>query len=107
MKTTMLLFLLSVPAFAGTPISSLPFSITEPGSYYLTGNLAGRAGISITANDVVLDLKGFELKGAGIVAAGAKITVRNGAVRNCSGAGIEASRVVNGEFQLLQIAGNG
>jgi hypothetical protein len=38
------------------------FKITEPGSYYLTGNVAGvsgKHGIEIAASDVTLDLMGF------------------------------------------------
>src|SRR5919108_5765842 len=49
-----------------TPIGSLPFTITDPGSYYLTTNLSGAAnnhGISINASDVTLDLNGFALIG--------------------------------------------
>src|SRR5688572_3995985 len=57
-----------------TPVSSVNtpgdpdslFRITQPGSYYLTANLAGVAGkhgIEIDADDVTLDLCGFELKG--------------------------------------------
>jgi hypothetical protein len=44
------------------PISSLPFTIASPGSYYLTTNLTGvtgTSGITIATNDVTLDLKGF------------------------------------------------
>jgi parallel beta-helix repeat protein len=46
-----------------TPISSIPLTITTPGSYYLTGNLAttGTLGIRIAADDVTLDLSGFTL----------------------------------------------
>src|SRR3954466_4411407 len=49
---------------ARTPISALPFTIDSAGSYYLTGNLTvsdTTAGIAITANDVTLDLNGFQL----------------------------------------------
>ena len=49
------------------PISSLPFSITGPGSYYLTTNLTGAAGqngIVVQADNVTLDLNGFALIGA-------------------------------------------
>ncbi len=49
-----------------TPISSLPFSITNSGSYYLTTNLTGVSGtngITVTANNVTLDLGGFTLTG--------------------------------------------
>src|SRR5215813_4957107 len=51
-----------------TPISSLPFTINQPGSYYLTGNLTGAPGangINISASDVTLDLGGFALIGSG------------------------------------------
>jgi hypothetical protein len=46
-----------------TPISSAPYTITQPGSYYLTANIAinfGRA-IQIEANNVKLDLNGFTI----------------------------------------------
>lgn len=49
-----------------TPISSLPFFITNAGSYYLTTNLTGVSGtngITIAANNVSLDLNGFALLG--------------------------------------------
>src|SRR5438034_11001068 len=42
------------------------FKITQPGSYYLTGNIAGVAskhGIEIVASGVTLDLNGFDLVG--------------------------------------------
>src|SRR6266851_1180042 len=46
-----------------TPISSAPYSISSPGSYYLTSNLSVTNGdaITITANQVTLDLNGFTL----------------------------------------------
>src|SRR4030095_6606576 len=46
-----------------TPISTLPFTISSPGSYYVTSNLtgvAGQHGITINADNVTLDLGGFE-----------------------------------------------
>src|SRR4029077_1681350 len=45
-----------------TPISSLPYTISAPGSYYVTANLtgiSGQNGINISANDVTIDLGGF------------------------------------------------
>jgi parallel beta-helix repeat protein len=42
------------------------FKITQPGSYYLTGNLSGlsgKSGIEITANNVTIDLCGFTMQG--------------------------------------------
>jgi hypothetical protein len=52
-----------------TPISALPYTISEPGSYYLTGNLSVSTaidGISVQADDVTIDLNGFELNGNGM-----------------------------------------
>src|SRR5438093_7800183 len=43
------------------------FKISQPGSYYLTGNITGVAskhGIEIVASGVTLDLNGFDLLGA-------------------------------------------
>jgi len=46
-----------------TPISSAPYIITNPGSYYLTTNVTVNFGngITISANDVSLDLNGFTI----------------------------------------------
>jgi hypothetical protein len=46
-----------------TPISSAPFVISEGGSYYLTTNVTVSSGdaITIAANNVTLDLKGFTI----------------------------------------------
>ena len=77
-----------------TAITSIPYKITEPGVYCLTGNLSlgkvtGRA-IFIDADDVVLDLNGWTLEGTGGLATllvGIKayqrknITIRNGTIR--------------------------
>lgn len=73
-----------------TPISSLPHTISAPGSYYVATNLtgvAGQNGITISASGVTLDLMGFELvggpgTGTGITVLGyANIVIRNGTVR--------------------------
>ena len=53
-----------------TPISSLPFTIAAPGSYYVTRNLALSAGepgdgITIQTDNVTLDLGGYSLDGGG------------------------------------------
>ena len=46
-----------------TPISTAPFTISVPGSYYLTTNLTVSSGngITIGASDVTLDLSGFTI----------------------------------------------
>lgn len=66
------------------------FSITQPGSYYLTSNLtvpAGKSGIEIATNQVTLDLNGFAIFGLsnsvdGITVSAIRkhITVRNGRI---------------------------
>ena len=51
-----------------TPISELPFTIAEPGSYYLVSNLTAAStsdGISVETSNVTLDLCGFTLSGPG------------------------------------------
>lgn len=75
----------------GTPISSLPFTISEAGYYYVTRNLTAPGGlvngITINGSNVTVDLGGFTLTGGdepghGIVNSGARnIVIRNGAVR--------------------------
>ena len=72
----------SVPVFAGAKTADetvlinqasvvaaggFPFTITQPGSYKLIGNLvvpANTSGILIQSNDVTLDLNGFSITGA-------------------------------------------
>ena len=50
-----------------TPISSLPYTISEPGSYYVTGNLSSTGhGIIIQSSGVTVDLMGFSLIGDGV-----------------------------------------
>ena len=49
-----------------TPISSLPYTINESGSYYVTGNLSSTgSGIIIESSGVTVDLMGFSLTGDG------------------------------------------
>ena len=49
-----------------TPISSLPYTISEPGSYYVTGNLSSTGhGIIIESSGLTVNLMGFSLTGDG------------------------------------------
>src|SRR5208337_2996715 len=59
-----------------TPISSAPFTITNPGSYYLTTNLTVSSGngIIIAASGVTLDLSGFTISSTDPANSGAGIT---------------------------------
>lgn len=78
-----------------TPGTALiQYVISQPGSYYLTGNLVGATNqfvcINIQASDVVLDLNGYELLAATNIADGITISgfgprnvvIRNGSLRN-------------------------
>ena len=83
------------------PISSVPATITAPGTYCLTGNLfvgaspATGSAIAINTNNVTLDLNGYTLArqaadtsaGRGILAYNQKnITVRNGRINGFAAA---------------------
>jgi hypothetical protein len=63
-----------------TPISSAPFTITAPGSYYLTTNLTVSSGnaITIATNGVTLDLGGFTIKSTAASATGYGILINAG-----------------------------
>jgi parallel beta-helix repeat protein len=86
-----------------TPIgqSDVPYTITKPGSYYLTENLfalgAGQDCITINASDVTLDLRGFAIsntevfvfnRGIVIDDTETNVTITNGTIRRCLAEGI-------------------
>jgi len=77
----------------GTKITSLPYTITGPGAYYLGGNLSlsgSGNGITIShtpapVNDVTLDLMGFSITGPGTgtgisMVGSTNVEIRNGTV---------------------------
>lgn len=66
-----------------TPISSGPFTISQSGAYYLTGNLSVSFGnaITIATNGVTLDLNGFTISTTSLSASGTGIAI-NGGLRN-------------------------
>ncbi len=75
------------------------YKITQPGSYYLTGNITGvngKRGIEIVASGVTLDLNGFDVVGVPGTFDGIQvtdigytnITIKNGSVRNWVGNGV-------------------
>ncbi len=93
------------------------FRITQPGSYYLTGNITGMAGkigieVSHPPEDgagVTIDLMGFEMVGVAgsldgirFVPNGRNLTVRNGTIRNWGGDGINSERQVT-TFRELHV----
>lgn len=98
----------------GTP--SL-YKITQPGSYYLTGNVtgtSGRIGIEIVASGVTLDLMGYELTGSAdaldavrvTVAGTANVAVINGSVRNWGGDGIDVASAAGVLVNGIRSSGN-
>lgn len=67
---------------------TLPYTITQSGSYRLTSNLigsSGSAGIIIDADNVTLDLSGFSVVGAPETSSGVKITAAADHVRVFNG----------------------
>jgi len=100
-----------------TPISSLPYTIGTPGSYYLTQNLTqsgSGGGITVTSDDVTIDLNGFALSGGG----GGTVTgisapnvqknlhVRNGTIRNWTNGGIRVFTTSNSIYEDLRVSDN-
>jgi hypothetical protein len=99
-----------------TPISSLPFAITASGSYYLTSNLtgvSGQHGITISVDNVSVDLNGFTMTGVagakdGIYASAAvkAIRVHNGTVAQWPLEGIALENASASQLDHLRAIGN-
>lgn len=98
------------------------YVISQPGSYYLTGNISvpsNSTGVRIGASGVTLDLNGFQIAGAstsnstGISEGGRSIsgvTVRNGSVVGVAGTGISlggTSGVVIEDVTVRDCSGHG
>lgn len=99
-----------------TPIMSLPFTITNAGSYYLTANLTGSNGngITIEANNVTLDLRGFSLIGtngaeSGIWVPGGTTSfiLENGTVSGWPLNGVDADDGFESQFSQVNCIDNG
>jgi parallel beta-helix repeat protein len=98
------------------PISGLPLTISTPGSYYVTGDLTGsqgNPGITITTDNVTIDLNGFTLIGvsfsfAAITGTSRKnITIRNGSFRNWPSTAVGCGTCTNVRLSDLRSIGNG
>jgi parallel beta-helix repeat protein len=102
------------------PSATAAFRITQPGSYYLTGNIvgvAGRRGVEIAANGVTLDLAGFALQGVpgsgeGVIlllGSASGITIRNGHISGWGNAGInlQAATAFNSRVEGVTVTNNG
>lgn len=108
---------------ARTAITNLPYTIDQPGSYYLVGNLSGGTGITVEASNVTIDLNGFALKGqAGsfdtpsgigidtmIMDSGPKRNIRvlNGEILGWPGSGVDLSAAQNCQISGLAVSSNG
>jgi parallel beta-helix repeat protein len=82
---------------AGTEIKALPYTISQPGFYYITQDLSSAEnGIIVDAANVTIDLMGFSLVGSGtggyvgvwISGLIGNVEVRNGTITNFDGMGI-------------------
>ncbi len=99
----------------GTPISSLPFTITQPGRYYLTRDLTGAASttaVTIQTSDVTLDLNSFTLHGSpgsvdGVFVSGARsnVVIQNGTLRGWFN-GIDAATATYSRVSMVTILGS-
>ena len=97
------------------------FRITQPGSYFFTGNITGvtgKHGIEVAASNVTIDMHGFELVGVpgslsgfdlnndaigGLVG----IAIFNGTIRNWGNDGILGNQSGTDHFHHLHIASVG
>jgi len=86
------------------PISSAPFIISRPGSYYLTTNLTVSSGnaITINTNDVTLDLNGFTISSTAASATGVAILLNTG-----TNAGLSDIQISNGHISSGVTNNNG
>ena len=105
---------------ARTPISSVPYTISAPGAYYLVTNVVsggGNAkGVIVSSGNVTLDLNGFAMIGApssgeGVYFTGGytNVTVRNGTINGWGAGGVSANAGSprNVVLERLLISGNG
>lgn len=102
-----------------TPITALPFNITTSGSFYLTTTLTGQPGtngITISADNVTIDLNGFSIVGVGGSLNGIQViglnghrnlAIHNGSVCQWGNDGIDVSDADNGEYKDLRVSQNG
>ena len=98
-------YVVGAPGRVGTQITSLPYTISSAGFYYLAKDLSVTGGgITVEADNVTIDLMGFCITGAGVGTAGhgielagtrANVEIRNGSITNFGGAGVYAPSTSN------------
>jgi hypothetical protein len=103
-------------------LGGFPFKITQPGSYKLSGNLVvpgNTDGIDITADNVALDLNGFNISGPlkctfavtevscsgsitgyGVFSQQTNTTVKNGSITGMASAGVSANGALIEELSV-------
>ncbi len=113
--TTLVLGMIAHAAFGqvfvepAKQISSLPFTISKPGTYYVQANLTGKSGqdgITINASQVTVDLQRYVLRGVPGSGVGIRVgdnlgfvTIEGGVVANWGSQGIyspNSKPVING-----------
>jgi parallel beta-helix repeat protein len=104
----------------GTKITSLPYTISAPGAYILTGSLTytltSGSAITVAANDVTINLNGFCLTGPGktsgtnygitILPGYCNVEIRNGSVRNFGSIGISTGSSTCDSIRVSGIRAN-
>ena len=99
------------------PIDSLPYTINESGSYYLTASLTQNSsdnGITIASSNVSLDLNGNSLIGdpaftaSGILLSGTikSISIKNGSISNWKNFGLTGATGNNISLTALNFSDN-
>jgi len=97
-------------------ITSLPFNIIGPGSYYFPSNLfftatSGNA-ITINSSDVTIDFNGYNLIGPGIAVCAChgismgnyrNVVIRNGTIKSFGGHGICNSATTSSGYRISKI----
>ncbi|MEQ8764279.1 MAG: right-handed parallel beta-helix repeat-containing protein [Planctomycetota bacterium] len=100
-----------------TPIHSVPYTISSPGSYYLVSNLTGNSGasgITVDADDVTIDMNGFlllgvagSLDGIATTTTPRNITIVNGTVRDWGQSGVDLLAAQTICLDRVKSSGNG
>ena len=95
----------------------MPITIVQPGSYVLTENITGLAGVSgitIAGSGVTMDLNGFSLTGdetslhgIEVLPGTSGITIRNGALHYWGGAGVEGIAATAVNLENLEVTATG
>jgi hypothetical protein len=91
-----------------------PVTLSRPGAYEFASNIypsAAKIGIRVTANNVTVDLNGFELNGASVAAVGITgsnggLTIRNGTITRFTGLGGIYGFGDNWIIESMRVAGN-